>query len=217
MLKNFPDGLAGRRIDKYGQILSELERDVRPILRKNIYQPRIPAKLGWATVGGREQTEMILFANTERASFEEQVFKIMNKYHLRSEGELFTGCIRKYHKLHKKRQHEISEDVRRQCSEICQEYRASYFEHVLVFSGMANDNDEEDPTLLEAVEKIATSHERCENGNEQMMQHKAFQLAAAYYVSTYSDEFRGRNDRYALFSFPWVIADVISCGLHGSA
>lgn len=272
ILKQFPDGLAGRKVNRYGQIVSEIneEQDLEYYLLQN-YQARIPALLGWnpkrvpVSSLDKEHKAMLFFANEQRMSYEFQITEIMNKYCLKNEGELFTGCIRKYHKLHKKRQHEVSEEVRRQCSEVCKEYRAMYFREVLEISetslkldnltlqfssvglhhivdgenkdddndennkddndSESDDDDDDDKEKLVQIEKLVTSSFDSQKNKQnriqmdfatsQMILAKARKLAAAYYVSTYSPSFR-ENDyaEFALFSFPWIIADAIACGLN---
>lgn len=135
-LSNSRVALAGRTLDRYGQVLSIVsdKRWAETELVK-IYDAKIPSKLGW-TVDAREsdrklQIYLESLARDHRFAYEEKVVKVMNKFSLRNEGELFTGCIRKYHQLHKRRQHEFAEEVRRQGREICRECRSNFFREVL--------------------------------------------------------------------------------------
>lgn len=61
----------------------------------------------------------------------------MNKFQLRNEGELFTGCIRKYHSVHKRHQHEVAEEVRRQGREIYHKCRSGFFRRVLQIASVS--------------------------------------------------------------------------------
>jgi hypothetical protein len=65
---------------------------------------------------------------------------MMNRYKISSEGELFTGCIRKFHKFHKfhkKKQPDVSEAVRRECREL----RSKFFRQVLKIANSFLDED----------------------------------------------------------------------------
>lgn len=180
----------------------------------------------------------------------------MNRYKISSKGELFTGCIRKFHKYHKKRQHEVSEAVRRECRELRKEHRSNFFRQVLKIAtvsledesnlaqavtrvpyhdtaGVAVDEeaesednevegeseDEVEDERLELVEHLATGPSLAPDGSRDWMIRKtAHRLVAAYYMSTYSPDLRWRQkgstgNSLALFSFPWIAADVIACGL----
>jgi RNA-dependent RNA polymerase len=278
LLKKAEIAVAGRKKDKYGQLISTTEGEwIGPYL-KRIYDDYIPYQLGFLSDDEWLQT----FANEQRFSYDREVVTMMNRYKINSEGELFTGCIRKYHKYHKKRQHEFSEAVRRECRELRNEHRSIFFRQVLkiatssidedrnqsqsvadesrlltefdklMLSGQdatgagesiagvvvqdmeEEEEDEEDEDVeeeaedeevgtetLEWVEELATTTSMVPEGSsrDRKIRKAAHRLAAAYYMSTYSPEGRWRQQgstgsSLALFSFPWIVADVIACGLH---
>jgi len=74
-----------------------------------------------------------MFANEQRLQYEDEYLQTMNKYRIRGEGEAATGCIRKYHKLQKKRQANFSEEVRRSTRGLRRKYRIRFFRKVLEF------------------------------------------------------------------------------------
>jgi RNA-dependent RNA polymerase len=249
--------VAGREKDKYGQLISTTEGKWVGNYLKKIYDDFIPHQLGFLI----DDEWLQRFANEQRFSYDREVVTMMNRYKISSEGELFTGCIRKFHKYHKKRQHEVSETVRRECRELRKEHRSNFFRQVLKVAtssldedrnksqavasashhdtaGVAvdvqeesevnqdekesedEDEDEEvDTERLELVEHIATDTSSAPEGSRDWMIRKtAHRLAAAYYMSTYSPDLRWRQkgstgSSLALFSFPWIVADVIACGL----
>lgn len=121
--------LAGRRVDKCGTIIvSANDRgqsqfsDAVPYLTKELYLERAPYNA---------VKEVQPFANSQRDLYEDEYLQILNKYGVRSEGEAATGCIRKYHKLQKKRQHDFSEEIRRNIRGLRQKYRRIFFRRVL--------------------------------------------------------------------------------------
>jgi RNA-dependent RNA polymerase len=240
--------VAGRQKDKYGQLISMTEgKWIGNYLRK-IYDPYIPHQLGFLI----DDEWLQRFANEQRFSYDREVVTMMNRYKISSEGELFTGCIRKFHKYHKKRQHEVSEAVRRECRELRKEHRSNFFRQVLkiVTSSLDEDSnlsqavarashhdtagvavgdeaeseeeseDEDKEERLELVEQLATETSLAPEGysRDWVIRKTAHRLAAAYYMSTYSPDLRWRQEgstgsSLALFSFPWIVADVIACGL----
>lgn len=243
ILDGYKDAMAGRFLDKYGQVLSLKGHNAERELR-NMYREDIPMKLCWKKLDSIVRANMEVFANRQRLNYEKDSITIMNKYNMRNEGELFTSCIRKYHRLNKKRQHEVSEDVRMHCREICMIYRKNFFREILriarlyyavkVFGNIfrfptskaANrpsleshairiaDNDDENEAILQII-KWATdkNFSDCAPSDSFSIRRTARQLAAAYYVATYSPD-RQFHGSFALFSFPWLVADVIACGLH---
>jgi hypothetical protein len=256
--------VAGRKKDKYGQLISTTEGKWIGDYLDKIYDRYIPHKLGF-----RDDDEWLQrCANEQRFAYDRACVTMMNRYKISSEGELFTGCIRKFHKYHKKRQHEFSEAVRRECRELRKEHRSNFFRQVLkiatsslgedsnlpqavarashhdedssqdVREGIvavsvddeaeneeieeeSEDEDEEVNTDgLEWVEQLATDTSLAPEGysRDLMIRKAAHRLAAAYYMSTYSPDLRWRQkgstgSNLALFSFPWIVADVIACGL----
>jgi RNA-dependent RNA polymerase len=281
--------IAGRKKDKFGQLISTTEGEWVGDYLKKIYDPYIPHQLGFLI----DDEWLQRFANEQRFSYDQKVVTMMNRYKISSEGELFTGCIRKFHKYHKKRQHEVSEAVRRECRELRKEHRSNFFRQVLkiatssleaasnasraVASASHHDAEFDTPTLiendleptgthsfgegssqdtresiagvavdeeeesevnqdedeedsededeevgterLELVEQIATDASLAPEGSrDSLIRKTAHRLAAAYYMSAYSPDLRWRQkgstgSSLALFSFPWIIADVIACGL----
>lgn len=274
LMKKAEKAVAGRKKDQYGQLVSTAEGAWVGDYCERIYDASIPMRLGFTVEG-----EALIFANEQRHSYDRQVVTMMNRYRINSEGELFTGCIRKYHKYHKKRQHEFSEAVRRECREVRHSFRVAFFREVLRIvastpeeqtgtfeaalavdntnavagtgdttlypSGFHYDSDDEaasdlnesdsegddgveeggDPeedeaALLVWVEELATSPlVPAGPSREWMLRRTAHQLAASYYMATYSPQLRWRQQgkgtsKLALFSFPWmVVADVIAAGL----
>ncbi|MGH3055904.1 MAG: hypothetical protein ACRDL7_13100, partial [Gaiellaceae bacterium] len=79
----------------------------------------------------RPETVLCLeWAAAYRREYDEKVMSLMNRYKIYSEGELMTGCIRKYHRLNKRRQHKLSEEVRRHCCQLKRDTRAAFFKEV---------------------------------------------------------------------------------------
>lgn len=225
--------LAGRNTDKFGQVLGSLHSSSQ--LHKSlqeVYDPAIPIHLGVDNIA-----KLLAFAKDHRDAYEEDLFALMNKYKLRSEGEVMTGCIRKYHKMHKQHQHEFAEHVRRWSEELRSYHRKVFFqtvrdfvheqlENVSSLSGTSFDNGPDDPPgedpeelqELSRVEQASTSLLRhaIVEGYGMRARTTAFRLAAAYYMSTYSPEQRwneGKPESLILFSFPWLVVDVIAAGL----
>jgi RNA-dependent RNA polymerase len=223
--------LAGRILDQHGQILCYVEQSRRSprILFKELYQPYIAAKLGWKgnEAGQPENDEMVMEANSQRREYDQELMSLMSKYHLHSEGELLTGCIRKYHRLNKRRQHDLSEEVKSQCRELRKRYRRAFFEEVLFWAhpqhGLNHLNEEELEELLMIVERMATDKMLPEGAVEWGFLHHqvrkyARKLAGAMYMVTYDPVMRLRDHAdVILFSFPWIVADVIAHGVNDPA
>ena len=114
--------IAGRQIDRYGQVLSILEKSNgnRSSRLKCVFDTSLTT-----SSGDTPSQSLLHFAREQRRSFERKIVSIMNEHGLRSEGEVFTGCIRKYHKMNKRRQFETSQDVLRRSSKLCEEFRKS--------------------------------------------------------------------------------------------
>jgi hypothetical protein len=228
---------AGRKQDRYGQLISSAKKNWISRHLHQIFHKWIPVDCG-LLVGSNERTSEVMdIALAERQSFESEVFTMMNKFKIRSEGELFTGCIRKYHRLHKQRQFKFADKVRRACSALQAEFRFRFFREVWKLdmeSKKLNGNissDEPDNVDLEQIRELATVPAllwKQENDNaKESLRRSAQQLAAAYYVATYSPEFRLSNstrndsntedavddDNIPLFAFPWIVADVLSAAI----
>jgi hypothetical protein len=227
------DALAGRRCSKHGEILCFASANkIYSSLRK-LYRPEIPLGLGLVIpTSGEEQDsfsgDLFSFAMAQRWSYEDQIVTLMNKYHLHSEGEMLTGCIRKYHSLRKRRRHEVSEEVRRQCAETRREHRREFFRHIgLEFYpdvDVDNLDEEREREHLDRIEIAVLGSLSCRGEADTLdrsIRAYARKLAAAYYMVTYNPEMRwrqinrrGAEDLTVLFSFPWVVADVIDYGMH---
>ena len=232
--RSFSVPLAGRRFDRHGQILRFIERDVSVnSLLSEIYTPQMPIQLGLNLEAALEdpqsrELELLSEAMDHRDEYEQGLIGLMSKYGLQCEGELLTGCIRKYHKLDKKRQHDLSEAVRGQCRELRKNSRQTFFLYVLytVCPGLYQEDsvdEDEETTWVQCIEALVTNKilpPECPFSGMQMQEFKtlAFQLAAAYYEATYNTEMwwnepSSHKRRSVLFSFPWIVADVMAFGL----
>lgn len=220
--------MAGRGCDRHGQIACFMDRKKSSPLSehlKQIYMPHISETLGMTMPADVNAINVLVcgalfqFAVEQRLSYEDQLTVLMSKYKLHSEGELLTGCIRKYHKLHKRRQHDLSEEIRRQSRELRLEYRASFFRNVLqmvfphdpIVSDEAVDIDltDEQDRLDEVETAVAESknflHYSGEGSEPRFFSTEevhclricARQLAAAYYVVTYHPQMRWRSESAA--------------------
>lgn len=142
--KNFKLGLAGRELNERGQVFSihgQVQGQGDPKSDReaidDIYNPSIPIILGWLAHENELETELSSFASEQRFSYDTQVMKVMRKYGIQNEGEFSTGCIRKFEKANKNRQHDVAEEVRRQGREIDREHRATFFRFVLKIANAA--------------------------------------------------------------------------------
>ena len=216
--------LAGRRFDPHGQILDFVQRcsSVESYLSK-IYKPQIATQLGLDL----EAVDFLGEALVHRDDYEKDLISLMSKYGLKCEGEILTGCIRNYHKLDKKRQHDVSDAVRAQCRELRNNTRRTFFVFVLytVCPNLAEMevNEDEERTWVDFVEAAVTG--RSVLSTESVFSARdlreftavARQFAAAYYEVTYNAEMWWNDSTHnrgsILFSFPWTVADVISTGL----
>lgn len=223
--------LAGRRLDRHGQILRFLQPDSVKGDLVEIYKEGTPIWLGLdlkaAAHPNSKDLDLIDEAMYRHHEYEKGLMKLMCKYDLQCEGELLTGCIQKYHKLDKKRQHDLSETVRTQCRELRSNHRRSFFLFVLyTVCPKLKDNIVDDETVdswvdhVEAACTAVTGKALLSEGNKFSEQEYgdfvvlARKLAAAYYVATYNPEIRWKDtNRSIFFSFPWIVADVIAAGL----
>lgn len=222
--------LAGRKYDRHGQILRFVEKGWSSEYLETVYRPEIAFRLGFDFEAAMEETssgeDLMVEAMDLRDEYEQALIGLMSKYGLQCEGEILTGCIRKYHKLDKRRQHDVSEAVKTQCRELRRYTRRKFFLFVLYTVCphlIENEVDNQMETAwVVVVEAVATDkydhqpleHEFSENeiGSFKAL---ARQLAAACYEITYNSEmwFEEGRKRSVLFSFPWIVADVIACGL----
>jgi hypothetical protein len=122
-----PSSLAGRKFDKCGQLLSVLApgQELGTNLEK-VYHPGIMLLLGYTQPDGNLQS----FARKERLNYDSQLAIIMNSHGILSEGEVWTGCIHKFHKENMRRQHEVSQQVVRQCRNMRATHRDRFFREV---------------------------------------------------------------------------------------
>ena len=257
------DAVAKRKIDQYGTIVCEAYPDWSPSALRKVYSLDISMALMPSECQSSRSNvsqDLQAWANDERASYEQELLRIMNKYKIRGEGEALTGCIRKYHKFYKKRQHDFSQEVRRLGVELTKKYRRSFFQCVervsrhikdrpsgdftdglirFQFDDADNDEDEVDEQAgedenesnlifdedddswsegsieddkLKEIEEIALKDPALCNDDEVIVQRVAFALAGSCYDSAYHPEHRwtDRNRKLTLYSFPWMVADVIS-------
>lgn len=213
--------IAGRRRDYNGQILHLGDRHGIFKAKQAVYDPSFARRLGWK--GDELDAALLNFAEHQRSLYEEQVLELMNQYKIKSEGEVATGCILKYHKLHKRRRHDVSEEVRRQFRSICKLFRAEFFAAVyhLVHKNMAYFNDDDDVGVdedvsdenLQTIEAAATGAHDAFGELSRRAPRLACRLAAAYYVVTYSPFNHDSESRMVLYSFCWIVADVMNYGI----
>jgi hypothetical protein len=138
-----PFSLAGRKFDKYGQILSVLApgQDLKTNLAK-VYNPGIVLLLGYAQPDRNLQS----FARKERLNYDSQLATIMNSHGILSEGEVWTGCIHKYHKENMRRQHEVSQQVVRECRNMRATHRDRFFREVTRICLIASHKKQQEET-----------------------------------------------------------------------
>ena len=217
--------MAGRCRDRNGSILYHGDKNRLAKSKEDIYDPVLVKRLGWK--GDEFDKQLLDYAEYQRDSYESNLLELMNQYKIKSEGEVATGCILKYHKLHKRRRHDVSEDVRRQFRSIRHTFRSDFFKAVnnLLNGNLPDDEDEieddESEEDLDWVEAAATGMPLHGVGEEMTCEGKVREaklfsrrLAAAYYITTYSPEMHAAGSRYVLYSFPWVVAsDVIAHGV----
>lgn len=232
---SFTIPLAGRRFDSHGQILRFVERRASvSSIHSEIYKPQMAIQLGLNLETALEdpqsrELELLSEAMDHRDDYEQGLISLMSKYGLQCEGELLTGCIRKYHKLDKKRQHDLSEAVRGQCRELKRNSRQTFFLHILytvcpdLYQEDVEVEEDEEKNWVQCIEATVTGKvvpPECSFSGTQMQEFKAlaFQLAAAYYEVTYNTELwwnepSSHKRSSVLFSFPWIVADVMAFGL----
>lgn len=265
-------GLAGRQIDKYGTILCHVGRADDDRLRNTQYYRRgIAVKLGLGRYP--ESQRLVKMAVYQRSLYNQELLQVMNTHRVRGEGEVCTGCIRKYHKLHKKRQHEFAQDIRRRHGLIHRQHRQLFFRLVVVLANeryedggnfpkgqegrawldpdyigtvvesadrqdmddtsdvgsvepLDSESDEEmihrlfveeseclDEDVKWVQEVVLSSKNEAIHGElkESLVVQVAFALAGAWYEAAYCPELQ--TGTTLLFSFPWIVADVIALRL----
>ena len=236
----FSRGIAGRKKDSYGSILSIADN-------RSPLDDDEPFDQDLATRIFPDVSEEALWRAGEIfESFKDEMLKLMRKYHVRSEGEIITGCIRKFHKLHKKKQHDISELVRLSCKELRENYQDAFFDVVVdlatdrvpsnemsslletLYPTIAGPKDQVEAQALDdridsywpQLKEIAAVEATSSRVDDTTVKHQfrlcAFELAAACYISCYAPQFRARSPTI-LYSFPWVVAgSVIGAALNES-
>ena len=230
-LEMYCKAMAGRKCDKNGQILIygdafKIEEWKRKLFDTN--------NISAAELVPIEDERLQMFANDQRDMYERQVYEVMNKYKVKSEGEIITGCILKYHKLQKRRRHDVAEEIRRQIREIKLGFREEFFRAVFLCSlqGLSvlesdsydvSAHEVKDEDLQWAEEVLTRKGGNTNSGSsgveglsEKSIKSYGQALATAYYAASYSPEMHWRSRDYhcVLFSFPWVVAvDVLASAI----
>ncbi|GKY93876.1 hypothetical protein MPSEU_000354500 [Mayamaea pseudoterrestris] len=210
---------AGRDSNRYGQILPYCSRRDSMQQLEAVYDSSIPTLLGF-----NDENDALLTIGSEHYEwYEEEVASLVNRFKINCEGELTTGCIRKLHKLHRRREHEVSEEIRRTLRQIRIDYRRRFAASVLRLIEVCTTWHEGDALeagysedLIDSVFEIATSKSANHfDAKQLMLRQTAFRLAAAYYIVAYSLDWREQGNRISVrFGFPWVVcSDVIYAGL----
>jgi hypothetical protein len=127
MVYSYTDAMAIRFRDRYGKVLACPGHNTKG-MHQNMYQTEVPQRLGWNQQSEDIQERMKGFASNQLKHYEPDIWRLMNKYNIRNEGELFTGCFCEYHK---ERQYEICEEVRRQAHDLCKFHRKNLSRHSL--------------------------------------------------------------------------------------
>ncbi|MEW5310764.1 MAG: hypothetical protein WDW38_002529 [Sanguina aurantia] len=78
-----------------------------------------------SNIPGRQRFQRL--ANEEYCMYLRYMMQLMNKYHLQHEGEILTGCIVKYHKLQKRKQHETRQEVAAEVHALQEHYRKRFW------------------------------------------------------------------------------------------
>ena len=226
VLSKCTKAIAGRQIDRYGQVLSILDKSD---VNSNDHLRRVFDKSLLVNLKNTPNQTHLNFARQQRRSFERRIVAIMNEHGLRSEGEVFTGCIRKYHKMNKRRQFETSQDVLRRSGNLCEEFRDNFFRKVLdlaqcatagsdfspAYFGVASGDDAKsdvDPTKLDRIKRIILEGGTDKDDDLIALEDTAHRLAVAYYIVTYDPDARwiGDTDQgQVLFGFPWIVAEIL--------
>jgi len=207
------NAMGGRYRDTNGQILFIGDKHHIFQSKKCLFSPVLAGCLGWKC--DDFDAKLLDFANHQRFLYDSQLIELMNQYKIKSEGEVVTGCILKYHKLHKRRRHDIAEEIRRQFRSIRRQFRHEFLlavyhilhNHLQYFEdddGLVEEDvpDEE----LDLIETAATATTVDTREVSQRAKQTAGRVAAAYYVATYSPSTHDDESKIVLFSFPWVIA-----------
>lgn len=144
----------------------------------------------------------------------------MNRHLLHSAGDLFTSGIRKQHMLNKG----INFPLQKWFGDIAHQW---LFQSVLHFVSprpaghefdvdLKNVDEEEMVTQIEAAATVSDQDSLREMGSwEIATRRSSFLLATANYVVAYSPGRIGCSSS-ALFSYPWLVADVIHAGISDS-
>eukprot|EP00957_Ditylum_brightwellii_P193438 14729356-Ditylum_brightwellii.AAC.1 len=131
----------------------------------------------------------------------------MNKYKVKCEGELVTGCIKKFHRLDKRRQHDLCEAIRRQFRELRNTTRKTFFckvhEHCNGNVGrytsdvsLHEENDDVDDELISIIEEQVCGGSSDLHCTEGIFARK---LAAACYEATYNHHIRSGDQHSKIY------------------
>lgn len=240
-------GVAGRKWNSQGQLscllkpgtFSHLVDSLKRIYKKDLVDC---CGLNFNSADIDDFTEGFINTAIEHKEFyEDGLISLMNRYKIHSEGELLTGCIRKFHKWNKRRQHDMLEEVKRQCRQLRRECRESFLLEIVSiciedFETKLEIKTKEDyDDIIEHLEEVILCDRKHLMGDSEMndklyhftdaearnMCIVARKLASAYYFVTYNPHFvaealgevNEENEQSIFFSFPWVIADIIAVGI----
>jgi hypothetical protein len=226
-------GLAGRKVDKIGQILSVMAPGQELVSSlEEVYDRRIVSLLVDDEVSTPSEN-MQNFARNERLKYDAQLASIMNLHGIPSEGGVYTGCIP--HNDNNKHRYEESQRVLEACRSMRNAFRGAFFEKVkrlyVIASSEEHDSSTEntstsstgdgDDMLLDWIVPVTTgerdSYECSDFISVDLARRIAHELAAAYYITTYNAMARGgaqdRRSKQIFFSFPWIVSDVIASGM----
>ena len=148
--------VAGRNLNKKGQLLCFAKSGW--LHSKNIYKNGVVIKLNLISSNLVEFEDMISFSLEQKRLYEDSLVALMNKYKIYSEGEVLTGCIIKFHKLNKRRQYKVAEEVRRQSRQLYIDCRNDFVKKVLSFLlPLDSIHEIEMPYYLEWIEIVISA------------------------------------------------------------
>lgn len=222
------DAMAGRYRDRNGQIIMQGNEEKILRAKKSLFDPSLVHRLGWSMDGKSQDYDLhrclLDFALEQRNDFEDELVELMNQYHIKSEGEVVTGCVLEYHKLHQRKRYDASEQVKMRFRAIVRRYRDEFLTavfhvvqgNIAYFGGEATALSSEDifveDVSVEELDRIEDA--LADLTSQSTIARVASRIAALYYMASYSPELHREGDRTVLFSFPWVVtSDVIHLGL----
>eukprot|EP00586_Coscinodiscus_wailesii_P019654 CAMPEP_0172509536 /NCGR_PEP_ID=MMETSP1066-20121228/221105_1 /TAXON_ID=671091 /ORGANISM="Coscinodiscus wailesii, Strain CCMP2513" /LENGTH=385 /DNA_ID=CAMNT_0013288063 /DNA_START=69 /DNA_END=1226 /DNA_ORIENTATION=+ len=256
----YHDSVAGRHWNRQGQLLCYLNNNGRKKLMRHLekaYKNEIPESAGLHPDDDSHDLDnhCIYFAEQQKIMYDNELVQLMNRYKIHAEGEILTGCIRKFHKWNKKRQHDLAEEVKRQCTSLRRTCRDNFFREVdricdtNIFASLKDDDGEGYDEAIDAMEEAILHDGRQRRRNTEVRDDDAQQfcfsekdieqmslvakkMASSYYHVTYDPTFvneamedednesrsdetnRNKEGYHILFSFPWIVADIIAKGIH---